>query len=295
MSRVAFLGTGLMGAGMARRLLHAGHDVSVYNRSAEKTASLADVGAIVARTPGEAAKGAEAVFAMLADDGASRAVWLGEHGVLAGAPAKGAICVECSTLSHDWVLELAGEVQSRGHIYVDCPVTGYPHMAEDGTVTLFAGAAKADLAVARPFLEPLCKEIIHFGEVGTGTAYKLMVNLMGAVQIAAVAEGLLIAEKAGLERELVAEAISKGAAASPQVIRNAKRMAEGDHEHDITFTGKLRLKDTLYALELVDKLEISAPFGQVAGDAFRRQIACGLGDLSESKIIDVLAQLGRKP
>ena len=294
MAKIAFLGTGLMGAGMAGRLLHAGHEVTVYNRSANKTKPLGDAGAQVAISPAEAAKDAEVIFAMLADDAASKDVWSGEHGVLAGRSASGAICIECSTLSHDWVLELAQKVQSLGYAYVDCPVTGYPHMAADGTITFFVGAAETDLVAARPFLDPLCKEIIHFGEVGAGTAYKLTVNLMGAVQIAATAEGLLMAEQAGLNRELVAEAISKGAAASPQVIRNAKRMAKGDHDRDITFTGKLRLKDTLYALALVNKLGIEAPFGQTAGDAFRRQVDDGLGNLSESKIIDILAQLGKR-
>ncbi|MEK9755360.1 MAG: NAD-binding protein [Rhodospirillaceae bacterium] len=137
-------------------------------------------------------------------------------------------------------------------------------------------------------LEPLCKEIIHFGGVGAGTAYKLLMNLMGAVQIAGVAEGLLIAEKAGLDRKLVAKAISKGAAASPQVIRNVKRMAEDDHEKNITFTGALRLKDTLYGMALAEDVSANARFGRVAAEAFGRLVADGLGDLSETKVIDVL-------
>jgi len=185
MAKIAFLGTGLMGIGMAGRLLDAGHDLKVYNRTAEKTRPLVERGAILAVTPREAAEGADAVFAMVADDGASEDVWLGADGVLTAELAPGAICVECSTLSHDWVMSLAGRIQAEGYAYIDCPVTGYPHMAADGTMTLFAGAADNDLAAARPYLEPLSKEILHFGGVGTGTAYKLMVNLMGAVQIAA--------------------------------------------------------------------------------------------------------------
>jgi 3-hydroxyisobutyrate dehydrogenase len=288
MAKIAFLGTGLMGTGMAGRLIEAGHELHVYNRTAEKTRPLVDRGAILAVTPRDAAEGADAVFAMVADDGASEDVWLGADGALSATLAPGAVCVECSTLSHDWVMDLAGRVQAEVYAYIDCPVTGYPHMAADGTLTLFAGATDNDLAAARPYLGPLSKEIIHFGGVGAGTAYKLMINLMGAVQIAAAAEGLLFAERAGLDRGIVADSICKGAAASPQVIRNATRMAADDHETDITFTGALRLKDTRYALALAEKLGFDAAFGAVAADAFGRQVANGLGDLSESKIIDVL-------
>jgi len=288
MARIAFLGTGLMGIGMAGRLLEAGHELHVYNRTAAKTRPLVEQGATLATTPREAAEAADAVFAMVADDEASEDVWLGADGVLQAALAADAVCVECSTLSHDWAMALADAVEAEGYAYVDCPLTGYPYMAADGTLTLFAGATARDLAAARPYLEPLSKEIIHFGGVGAGTAYKLMVNLMGAVQIAAAAEGLLFAERAGLDRRLVAEALCKGAAASPQVIRNATRMADDDHETDITFTGALRLKDTRYALALAEKLGFDAAFGRVAGDAFERQVSAGLGDLSESKIIDVL-------
>jgi 3-hydroxyisobutyrate dehydrogenase len=288
MAKIAFLGTGQMGQGMAARLLQAGHELTVFNRSPDKTAPLADAGAVVAASPAVATEGAEVIFAMLADDNASRSVWLGDSGVFAGKPAASALCIECSTLSHDWALELAGVVTSRGHAYIDSPVTGYPHMAADGDLVLFIGASDEDLETARPLLAPLCKEIIHFGAVGSGTAYKLMVNLMGAVQIAAAAEGLLIAEKAGLDSKTVARALCMGAAASPQVIRNVQRMAEKNHDRDISFTGQLRLKDTLYGLALADKVGQRAVFGQAAGEAFSRQVDDGLGDLSECKIIDVL-------
>jgi 3-hydroxyisobutyrate dehydrogenase len=293
MAKIAFLGTGQMGQGMAARLLQAGHELTVYNRSSDKTAPLADAGAAVAASPAKAIEGVEVIFAMLADDNASRSVWLGDNGVFAGNPATSALCIECSTLSHDWALELAGEVTSRGHIYIDSPVTGYPHMSADGELVLFVGASDEDLETARPVLAPLCKEIIHFGAIGCGTAYKLMVNLMGAVQIAAAAEGLLIAEKAGLDRKTVARALCMGAAASPQVIRNVQRMTEKNHDRDISFTGQLRLKDTLYGLALADKMGQRAVFGQVAGDAFSRQVEDGLGGLSECKVIDVLRQQER--
>lgn len=293
MAEIAFIGTGLMGHGMAGRLIEAGHAVRVYNRTAAKTEALVEAGARAAASPAEAADGADAVFAMLSDDTASRQVWLGPEGVFAGGPAADALCIECSTLSASWVRELADAATVRGFSYIDCPVTGYPHMAADGSMTLFVGADDQTLARARPFLTPLCKEIIHFGAVGTGTAYKLVVNLMGAVQIAAAAEGLMIAERAGLDRQTVADAICKGAAASPQVVRNVKKMAANEHETNITFSGRLRLKDTLYGMALAKAVGAEAGFGKLAEEAFRRQIDAGFGDLSETKVFDVLRDTGK--
>ena len=292
MAVLAFLGTGNMGVAMAGRLLDAGHEVRVYNRTPEKAAPLAQQGATVAATPKDAAAGAEAVFAMLSDDEASRAVWLGQTGALVAAVADNALVIECSTLSHDWVLELAETARGKGLRYIDCPVTGIPANAEAGGLTLLVGADEGDLAAAWPLLEPLSKGIIHFGDVGAGTAYKLMVNLMGAVQIAGAAEGMLIAEKAGLDAAAVADALAKGAAASPQVIRTTKHMAEGGHDENITFPGKLRLKDVLYALRLADKLGQETPFGDTARKAFQRLADAGLDGLNETKIIDVLRSPG---
>jgi len=288
MSSIAFLGTGNMGAGMAGCLIKAGHDLTVYNRTMEKTRPLAELGATAADTPQEAAKGADAVIAMVGDDEASKAVWLGDTGALAAETAENAMTVECSTLSHDWVLELAATAGQKGLRYIDCPVTGIPVKAAAGDLTLLVGAEAGDMETARPLLQPFSSEIIHFGPVGAGTAYKLMVNLMGAVQIAGAAEGMLIAEKAGLDPGQVADTLAKGAAASPQVIRNARRMAAADHKQNITFSGQLRLKDTLYGLRLADKLGQQTPFGDAARDAFQMLLDEGFDELNESKVIDVL-------
>ena len=284
MASIAFLGTGNMGAGMAGCLIKAGHNLTVYNRTMEKTRPLAELGATAADTPQEAAKGADAVIAMVGDDEASKAVWLGDTGALAAETAENAMTVECSTLSHDWVLELAATAGQKGLRYIDCPVTGIPVKAAAGDLTLLVGAEAGDMETARPLLQPFSSEIIHFGTVGAGTAYKLM----GAVQIAGAAEGMLIAEKAGLDPCQVAAALAKGAAASPQVIRNARRMAAADHKQNITFSGQLRLKDTLYGLRLADKLGQQPPFGDAARDAFQMLLDEGFDELNESKVIDVL-------
>ena len=134
---------------------------------------------------------------MTADDESSRAMWLGEQGALAATNAPDALAIECSTLSHDWVLELARHVRARGFRYVDAPVTGLPDAAASGTLTLLVGAEPADLDAARPMFASLATRVLHFGAVGQGTAYKLMVNLLGAVQIASAAEGMALAEARG--------------------------------------------------------------------------------------------------
>ena len=287
MSDVAFIGLGRMGAGMAARLLATGHAVTVYNRTPAKAVPLVRAGASLARTPREACDGAEAVISMTADDEASRAVWLGANGVLAANLAPGAFAVECSTLSHDWVLELCATAVKRGLRYLDAPVTGPPEAAAAGTLTLLVGAAAEDLQAGHSLLAALSERIIHFGPVGTGTAYKLIINLLGAVQIASAAESMAIAERAGLNLAVVADAIASGQAASPQVIRNTRRIVDGNHDRDVVFTPPLRLKDVRYALKLARKLGIGSPFGELAGGAFRRLVELGHERANESKIIEV--------
>jgi 3-hydroxyisobutyrate dehydrogenase len=276
-----------MGASMAARLLATGHAVTVYNRTASKAEPLVRAGARLASSPGEACEGAEAIICMLADEEASRAAWLGHSGVLAANPARGTFAIECSTISHDWVLELSTAAAGQGMRYIDAPVTGLPAAAAAGELTLLVGAAAEDLQGCRPLLETLSNRIIHFGAIGTGTAYKLIVNLLGAVQIASAAESMAIAERAGLDLAMVADAIASGQAASPQVVRNTRRIVEGNHDSDVVFTPALRFKDVRYALELARKLGIGSPFGALAGSAFQELIDRGDAQANESKIIEV--------
>ncbi|WP_433560713.1 NAD(P)-dependent oxidoreductase [Nocardia sp. CA-151230] len=288
MARIAFLGVGRMGAGMAARMMGAGHEVSVFNRTPEKAAGLVTAGATLAATPREAAQGAEAIFAMVADDDASRAAWLGADGALAGEYVPDAFAVEFSTISRPWVSELAKQAAAHGLRYLDSPVTGLPDAAAAGRLTLFVGADSAHLDAARPLLAPLCTDIVHFGAVGAGTSYKLIQNLLGSIQIAATAEALRTAELAGLDLALVTDTLSRGGAASPTVVRMCREMTGGVHDRDIAFTAALRLKDTRIGVELADAVGTPAALGHTAEQIFRRLVADGHGDLSETKLIDLL-------
>ena len=290
--KVAFIGLGKMGAGMAARLHGAGHQVSIYNRTPSKADSLVALGARLARSPSDACREADAVFCMVSDDAASRAMWVGEESVLAADLGPRVLCVECSTLSHEWVMELASRVADRGLRYLDCPVTGLPPDAAAGSLTLLVGATEADLQAARGLLSAFANRILHFGSVGTGTAYKLIINLIGAVQIASAAEGMALAQRAGLDLEVVAEAISMGQAASPQVVRNVRRMADGDHDRNVVFTSALRLKDVEYALRLVRALQMSAPFGEAAQRGLAELCERGRALANESSVFEVAASRG---
>jgi 3-hydroxyisobutyrate dehydrogenase len=288
MARVAFIGLGRMGHGMAGRYLDAGFSVAVFNRSKAKAEDLIARGAQWATSPADAAIDAEAVVTMVADDAASRAVWLGKDGAAATMKA-GTLAIECSTISYDHTLHLAHELRGRGLTYIDCPVTGLPDAAASGELTLLVGADPADLEKARPYLAPLSATIRHFGAVGTGTVYKLINNLMGAIQIAGLAEGLAIAEQAGLDMKLVVEAIGSGVTASPQVIRHSKRMAARNFE-GATFTAALRHKDAAYAVRLAESLLSAAPLmSRAAVESYQRAKEQAPED-DEAKMIDIVSR-----
>ena len=288
MTTVAFIGLGRMGHGMAGRYLDAGFSVAIWNRSKAKAEDLIARGARWASSPADAADGADAVVTMVADDGASRTVWLGEQGASSRMKA-GTLAIECSTVSHQHALGLAHELRGRGYIYIDCPVTGLPEAAAAGKLTLLVGAEPTDLDRARPYLAPISTVIRHFGAVGTGTVYKLINNLMGAVQIASLAEGIAMAEQAGLDMNLVAEAMATGAVASPQVIRHSKRMVARDFS-GASFTTALRHKDAAYAVALAESLLADKPLvGCAAVEAYALAKA-QMPDDDEGRMIEIVSR-----
>jgi 3-hydroxyisobutyrate dehydrogenase len=288
MKKVAFIGLGRMGHGMAGRYLDAGFSVAVWNRSKAKAEDLIARGARWAVSPADAAVGADAIVTMVADDEASRAVWLGQDGAATTAKS-GTLAIECSTVSYRHALDQARELRERGLVYIDSPVTGLPDAAASGTLTLLVGAEPADLEQARPYLAPLSNTIRHFGAVGSGTVYKLINNLMGAIQIAGIAEGLAIAEQAGLDMQLVLEAIGTGVVASPQVLRHSKRMVARDFA-GATFTAALRHKDAAYAVALAESLLSDVPvMGRAAVEAYARAKA-KMPDDDEGKMIEIVSR-----
>jgi 3-hydroxyisobutyrate dehydrogenase-like beta-hydroxyacid dehydrogenase len=192
-------------------------------------------------------------------------------------------------VSYKHALDLARELRGRGLVYIDSPVTGLPDAAAAGKLTLLVGAEDADLEQARSYLVPLATTIRHFGAVGSGTVYKLINNLMGAIQIAGIAEGLAIAEQAGLDMKLVLEAIETGVAASPQVIRHSKRMAARNFA-GANFTAALRHKDAAYAVALAESVLSETPLmGRAAVQSYERAKAHAPDD-DEGKMIEIVSR-----
>ncbi len=225
MSKVAFLGLGVMGFPMAGHLKgRGGHEVTVYNRTAAKAADwVAKHGGTSAPTPHEAAKDCEIVFACVGNDDDLRSVTLGEHGAFAGMKA-GAIFVDHTTASADVARELAVAADKLGLGFVDAPVSGGQAGAENGALTVMCGGSAAHYDAIEPAAKVYAKSIKRMGEVGAGQLTKMVNQICIAGLVQALSEGLHFAQKAGLDRELVIEVISKGAAQSWQMENRYKTM-----------------------------------------------------------------------
>jgi 3-hydroxyisobutyrate dehydrogenase len=275
MQRVAILGLGIMGGGMAANWLTKGFEVSVWNRTAAKAQPLAGKGAKLAATPRDAAQGADFIFAMVSDDDASRSVWLGPDGALAGAKS-GAIGVESSTLTPDWIRELGHHAHAKGCGFLDAPVGGSRPAADSGELRFFVGGDPQTYEAARPALAAVGSRMDLLGPLGAGATWKLINNQLGAGQIAALAEALEVARKAGFKDEQISELILGGPAASPMVKLKLPRMLAQDFE-PADFALNLMLKDARYAATLAQSL--GAPAGMIEGavKAFARADAKGLG------------------
>jgi 3-hydroxyisobutyrate dehydrogenase len=286
MQNITMLGLGVMGAGMAQNLLKAGFPLTVYNRTAAKAEPLAAGGAQVAATPRAAVAHAAIIIAMVGDDEASRAIWLGDDGALAGA-APEAVLIECSTLSPAWVRELAGLASERGLAFLDAPVTGSKDAAEAGELRLFVGGDATALERARPALEAISQRTSHLGPTGAGAIMKLVNNLMSAVQTLALAEGLALAERAGLDMQQVVPLIINGSPGSPIVKGKAARMAARDYG-DTQFALKWMHKDATYALRAADEFGALLPSVAVAREVYQLARNLGFGDADFSAVIEAL-------
>jgi 3-hydroxyisobutyrate dehydrogenase len=285
--RVALFGLGLMGSGMARRLLGAGFPLSIYNRNPAKAAPLVAEGAKLAASPREAVQGADVIISMVADDNASRGVWMGENGGLPAA-APGAILVECSTLTVGWIKELAAAAKARGCELVDAPVTGSRMHAAAGELNFLVGGSAATLEKIRPVLTPMSKSITHLGAVGSGALLKLINNFVCGVQVAALAEAVAMIERGGLERTKALEVLTGGAPGSPLVKMLAVRMTTPDYTPN--FLLRLMAKDLTYACHESQQYSVDLTTAAAALEVFQRAIDAGHGEKDMAAVIEPLRQ-----
>jgi 3-hydroxyisobutyrate dehydrogenase len=284
-SSVAFLGLGLMGGGMARRLVSAGFAVTVYNRDPAKSLPFAALGARVAATPGEAAAGAGTVFAMLADDEASRAVWLGADGALPSA-RPGAVLVECGTVTVEWIHELDVAARARGCHLLDAPVTGSRAQAASGELNFLVGGPAAALDAARPFLAAMGRSATRLGPVGCGARLKLINNFVCGVQVAALAEAVAMIERGGFDRDQALAVLTGGAPGGPLVKAVATRMTTPDYTPN--FFLRLMAKDLAYARREAAALGLELHTAAAALGRFEAAVAAGHGARDLAAVVEPL-------
>jgi len=271
-----------MGGGMAHRLLSLQYPVTVYNRSRAKAERFASAGATVANTPHEGAAGSEIVISMVADDDASRSIWLGDDGALAGA-ARGSLLLESSTLSVGWVKELSAAAQARHCEFLDAPVTGTKPHAANGELFFMVGGSAVGFARARDVLSVLGREVLHLGPVGSGALLKLINNFVCGVEAAAFAEALSFLTAGGLDRKKSIAVLGNSALASPLI----KRMMTSMEANDFTpnFPLKLMTKDIGYAIKEAENCGVPLPTAVPALEVFKHALEKGLGEEDFSAVV----------
>lgn len=286
MTHVTLIGLGTMGSGIAGNILAAGFPLTVWNRTRDKAGPLLARGAHWADSPAAAAAGADVVISVVANEPASRAVWLGESGALA-AMAPGSLAIECSTLTVAWVQELQAHAQAQHVEFMDAPLAGSKQPAQAGTLTLFVGAEDSVLQRARPVLDTFSRTILHFGPPVTATTYKLINNMMAAVHIAALGEGVAMAERAGLNMETVSQAITIGTTSSP-IVKNKVAAIVGREFADVHFALRWMHKDLTYALAAGTTLGAALPTVATVRELFALAMLRGLSDADYAAVTDVV-------
>jgi 3-hydroxyisobutyrate dehydrogenase len=283
LAKLAFLGLGVMGYPMAGHLAAAGHDVTVYNRTAAKAeAWVAEKGGTAAPTPREAAAECDFVMACVGNDDDLRSVVLGEDGALAGMK-PGAIFVDHTTVSAIVTRELAEKAAETGVGWVDAPVSGGQAGAENGQLAIMCGGGEADFAAAEPVIDAYSKKTVHFGDVGAGQLTKMVnqVCIVGAIQ--SISEGLYFAMKAGLDPKKVADLVSQGAGGSWQLANRAGTMVDNHFEHG--FAVDWMRKDLDIALTQADEMGLSLPVTALVDQFYAEVQQLGGGRWDTSSLI----------
>ena len=253
MAELGYVGLGVMGSSVVRRLLAAGHTVTVWNRTREKAEPLLAAGAQWADSPREVAELSELVFTMVTNTEAVQAVTGGGDGILAGL-APGKIYVDMSTAAPANARALAEEVDARGAQMLDAPVSGTSITVDQGKASLMVGGDADAFERAKPVLEAIGPKVFHMGGNGTAVALKIAINLSLAVQMLAFSEGVLLAEKSGIERERIVEAMLASVIASPMVVYRGPLVL--GHPDEVWFDCHMMQKDMNLALELGRQLEV---------------------------------------
>lgn len=285
--KIGFVGLGTMGAPMARRLVEAGHDVTVHNRTRSREEPLAELGAKRASTPRGAAAGAEVVFTMVSDTPDVQAVVLGEQGVALGMN-KGSVLVDMSTISPATTRRIATAVLEHGVHMLDAPVSGGSEGAEKGTLSIMVGGEAEALERVRPVLQQLGSTITHVGGSGAGQAAKAVNQTIIAGTYAAVAEGMALALAAEIDVDAALQALGGGAAGSWVLANRARNMVEG--HYPLGFRTRLHRKDLGIALAAARELGVAMPVAAYVEQLETSLVKRGFGDEDVSNVARIVRE-----
>lgn len=296
MTTVAIIGTGRMGGAMAVALARAGATLVLQNRTRDRAVALADQLGGTARvvdSPAEAAAAADVSITMLSDDAAVRAAFGGPDGLAAGA-RPGTVLVDMSTVLPDTIRSVEAEVRARGAGLLDAPVSGSVHLAGSGALTLMVGGTADDLEAARPALEGLAKTIFHLGPLGSGASMKLAVNTLIYGLNGALAEGLVLAEAAGIDRATAYDVIAASAAGAPYVGYKRAAFVEPDATPAVFGLG-LAEKDLGLIAAFAAELGVPMPQAAANLELVRAASTGGRGDRDFSTVAEELRARRRTP
>ncbi|WP_299195211.1 NAD(P)-dependent oxidoreductase [uncultured Litoreibacter sp.] len=289
MAKVSFLGLGVMGYPMAGHLVKAGHEVTVYNRTTAKAEAWAsEHGGAFARTPREAAEGAEFVMACVGNDDDLRSVCLGDDGALAGM-AAGTVFVDHTTVSAEVTRELYAASDAKQVSFVDAPVSGGQAGAENGQLGVMCGGDEGAYARAEPIIDAYAKACKRLGESGAGQLTKMVNQICIAGLVQGLSEGLHFAEKAGLDGKAVVEVISQGAAGSWQMSNRYETMVDGEFNHG--FAVDWMRKDLGICLDTADENGASLPVTALVDQFYKDVQKQGGGRWDTSSLIERLRKL----
>ena len=288
MERIAFIGLGTMGAAMAANLRRAGFEVTAWNRTPGRADALEAMGVALAPTPAQAAGNADVVVSCVSDTPDVEAVLFGADGVASGL-ASGSLVIDCSTISPAATASFAGRLRGQGIGFVDAPVSGGSEGAKNATLTIFVGGEPDDVARARPVLGAMGTTITHFGPAGSGQAVKAVNQVVIAGVYLAVAEGMVLAMKAGLDPEVVAAALGGGVAKSWILENRSGKMIRNDYP--LGFRTSLHLKDLRIALDLARSTGTVLPVSALAAQLEAGLVARGYGDEDMSNLARAIRSL----
>jgi 3-hydroxyisobutyrate dehydrogenase-like beta-hydroxyacid dehydrogenase len=288
MANLGYIGLGVMGGRMAARLLDKGHVVTGYNRTKSKAQWLLDRGMRWADTPRAVAQASDAVFVMVTDSSALEAVAEGPDGFLAGL-GPGKLLIDMSTLSPALSRAIAQRVRERGAEMLDAPVSGSVTTLEQGKLSMMVGGTKAAFDRAKPLLEDVGPKVTHVGENGQAVSMKIACNLSLAVQMLAFSEGVLLAEKSGIDRRTAVEVLTSSVIASPMVQYRGPMVLGLPEEAWFNIT--MMQKDMHLALEMGRRLEVPLPTTAVTNEFLTAARAAGLAEKDFAAIFHLLARM----